>query len=135
MILRIYKFKKNDYHKYAIIISKYKGKYIFVKHRKRTTWEIPGGKREKNETILEAAKRELFEETSAIDFEIKEICDYSVTSDNNVTKYGRLYYAKIKTLKEKLEFEIEKIELLENLPKELTYPNIQPKLFEKITKI
>ena len=116
---------------FAVICSEYKSQWIWVKHKKRETWEIPGGRRELGEEILNTAKRELFEETSAIDFEITEICDYSVTKDKQ-TRYGRLYHAKVKELKQTLEFEIEKVQFFSEIPKELTYPEIQPLLLKKI---
>ena len=49
--------------KYAVIIAKTNGKWIFCKHKERDTYEIPGGHREPGENILDAAKRELYEET------------------------------------------------------------------------
>ena len=41
--------------KFAVIISKTKGKWVFCKHKERDTYEVPGGRREENETILETA--------------------------------------------------------------------------------
>ena len=66
--------------KFAVIITKHNGKWVFCKHRERSTWEVPGGHREQGEDILETAKRELYEETGAINFEINPICIYSVTT-------------------------------------------------------
>ena len=43
--------------KFSVIISKSNGKWVFCKHRERDTYEVPGGHREANETILEAARR------------------------------------------------------------------------------
>jgi len=119
---------------FAVICSKFKEKWIWVKHKKRTTWEIPGGRREQGEEILNTAKRELFEETGATNFEVTEICEYSVTN-NAQTRYGRLYYANVKELKQTLEFEIEKIQFFSELPQDLTYPEIQPLLLEKVIAI
>ena len=49
--------------KYAIIFSKYKSKWIYVKHKERSGWVVPSGHREENENIFDTAKRELYEET------------------------------------------------------------------------
>lgn len=48
--------------------------------------------REENENILETAKRELYEETGAIDFKIKPICVYSVIGKNRVNDTGEELY-------------------------------------------
>lgn len=45
----------------------------FVNIEKENTYEVPGGHRESGEDILSIAKRELMEETGAIDFTIKPI--------------------------------------------------------------
>ena len=119
--------------KYVIIVSKDSNGFVFVKHIKRDTWEIPGGHIEKGELPLQAAKRELVEETGAGDFSIKEVCDYSVTI-KNVKSYGRLFYAEIKDNYLELEHEIEVAQSFDELPANLTYPEIQPILFYEVLK-
>ena len=99
--------------KFAVIISKSQGKWVFCKHRERDTFEIPGGHREENETILETAKRELAEETGASDFSIHKLCVYSVTGKTRVNasgeeSYGMLYYADITAFDKELHSEMEK---------------------------
>lgn len=74
--------------KYAVIVSRYRDKWIFCKNKNRK-WELPGGHREEGESIIDTAKRELFEETGALQFEIKPVCAYRI---NN---YGLLFYAEI----------------------------------------
>ena len=59
--------------KYAVIVAQYQGKWILCRHNDRTTWEIPGGHRESDETPDEAAARELWEETGATKARIKPI--------------------------------------------------------------
>ncbi len=70
--------------KFAVIISKFNGKWVYCKHKERNTYEIPGGHREQGESILETAKRELYEETGAVKYKIEPICVYSVTGKNRV---------------------------------------------------
>ena len=124
---------------FAVIISKYDGKWVFCKHKERNTYEVPGGHREANETILETAKRELGEETGAVEFEMEPICVYSVTGKNRVNEtgeetFGMLYYADVKRFEEKLHSEMERIELFDELPEEWTYPLIQPLLIQEFVR-
>ena len=123
--------------KFAVIISQIGGKWVFCKHRERDTYEIPGGHREEDETILETAKRELREETGAFEFEIKPICVYAVKGKNKVNKddgdesFGMLFFADIFSFEKELHNEIEKIVITEDLIENWTYPEIQPKLVEE----
>lgn len=120
--------------KFAVIISKSKGEFVFCKHRERDTLEVPGGHREAGENILDTAKRELYEETGAVDFKIKPVCVYSVIADDNFNgdeTFGMLYFAEIREFERELHSEIEKIILTDSFPDDWTYPLIQPKLMEK----
>lgn len=121
----------NAIFKYAVIASKFNGKWVLCKHQERDTWEIPGGSREIGESLLETAKRELYEETGASSFKIREVCDYSV-SINEKTSYGRLFLADIVEFSDLPESEIEKIDLFDSLPENMTYPDIQPLLHERV---
>ena len=123
--------------KFAVIVSKAGGKWVFCKHKERATYEVPGGHREAGETILDAAKRELKEETGAKTFTIQPVCVYSVIGKNRVNQtgeetFGMLYKAEISAFSETLQSEIEKTVLLDNLPENWTYPQIQPKLIKRV---
>ena len=116
---------------YSIIPAVYEGKWIFVRHRDRDTWEIAGGHIEKGESPDEAAKRELSEETGAQEFRLHSISAYSVTKDGR-TGYGRLYLAEVTGLGPIKDLtEIAEIILIDHLPGNLTYPDIQPVLFRR----
>ncbi len=119
--------------KYAVIAARYQNKWVFCKHRDRNTYEIPGGHREPNERIDDTAKRELYEETGAIKFTIRRISAYSVESINDGKKdFGILYFADILAFDNELHYEIERIDLFDDIPSSLTYPLIQPYLFARV---
>ena len=112
--------------KFAVISARYRGKWVFCRHRDRKTWELPGGHREPGECILETARRELWEETGATKAEIYTVCVYRSRD------YGILFFADIQKLGPIPPFsEIQEIILTDTLPQELTYAGIHDKLFEK----
>jgi len=118
---------------FVVIVTQYKGKWVWVKHRKRDTWEIPGGHIDDRESADDAAKRELFEETGALKFTIETICDYSV-SIGNKKGISRLYYARVEELGPLPESEIGCIDFFEDVPMKLTHPEIQPILFNEVVR-
>jgi len=122
---------------FAVIVARSRGKYVFCRHRDRDTWEIPGGHREPGENIMTAARRELYEETGALDFDIKPVCVYSVTSPDSFggrETFGMLFYAEIKAFEPQLHSEIAEITLAASLPDKLTYPAIQPALISEAAR-
>lgn len=125
--------------KFAVIVSRCDGKWVFCKHKERDTYEAPGGHREAGEAILDTAKRELQEETGAVKFSVEPVCVYSVTGKNRVNDtgeetFGLLCYADVEEFSGTLDSEMEKVVLLEELPDNWTYPLIQPKLIEKVVE-
>lgn len=123
--------------KFVVIISKTQNKYVFCKHKDRDTWEVPGGHREQGENILDTARRELYEETGALEFDIEPICVYSVTAPDNFDgkeSFGMLFFADIKCFEAELHSEIEKIAIMSELPEMWTYPDIQPHLMKEAKK-
>ena len=137
VVVKFYDSVDDSLLKFAVIISKKDGKWVFCKHRERDTFEIPGGHREEGEKIIDTAKRELYEETGAIEYSLDFVCVYSVTSSDGADEeetFGALFYADIEELEPELHSEIESIYLFKGLPDKWTYPLIQPKLLEEAGK-
>jgi 8-oxo-dGTP diphosphatase len=134
--------------KYAVIISRADGRWVFCQHKERDTFECPGGHRDAGETIEEAARRELYEETGALDYTLKPLGAYSVSTKSDQetkggdepvqldsTSYGMLYYAEIQRFGPlPADSEIGQIHLVTELPERWTYPLIQPLLLEKYAR-
>lgn len=135
MSVKFYKTVSDELLAFAVIIAKHNGKLVLCKHKQRETLEVAGGHREAGESIDETAKRELIEETGAIDFDIMPICIYSVSTfngGNHTETFGKLYYANIRSFETELRSEIQYVVLTEELPTDnWTYPEIQPLLLEE----
>ena len=134
--VKFYDTADNSLLKFAVIISKSDNKWVFCKHKERNTFEVSGDHREHGESILDTAKRELYEETGAVVYKIEPVCIYSVigktrVNDTGEESYGMLYFAKITEFESQLHSEIEKVFKLDELPTEWTYPLIQPKLIKE----
>lgn len=117
-------------YKYVVILSKFQGKILLSRHKKRSTWETQGGHIEKGETPLEAAKRELFEESGAVKFSILPVFDYWAGDDESSAN-GMVFIAEIDELSDIPNSEMKEVQTFLSLPDSLTYPEITPILFDK----
>lgn len=120
--------------KFAVIVARSEGKWVFCKHRQRDTYECPGGHREPGENIEQTARRELWEETGAEKFSLREIGPYVVDDEGTLT-CGMFYFAEIESFGVLPELEIERIELMDTLPEAWSYPQIQPYLLERVREL
>lgn len=134
--VRFYDAAEDSRLRFAVTAARSGGKWVFCKHRNRTTLELPGGHREPGEAIDQTAARELWEETGAAKFSIRPVCVYAVVRDDQPDEScGMLYFAEISSLAPELHSEIERIVLLDSPPQEnWTYPEIQPKLLEEVLR-
>ena len=115
-------------YKYTVIFARYQNKWLYPRHRDRDTFETAGGHIEAGETPLEAAKRELYEETGAIKFDIEPTFDYSVRTPTSYAN-GQVFLAHIHTLGDMPNFEMVEVRLFDIMPDKMRFPEILPVLF------
>ena len=119
---------------YAVIAAAYGEDWIFVRQAVRQTYELPAGRRESGESILQTAHRELYEETGAVRYTLQPICAFMVSDDSVPAApdapCGMLYLAQVRQLASlPAESEIGEIILTDKMPQPLSYPEVQPGLF------
>ncbi|NLG25250.1 MAG: NUDIX domain-containing protein [Clostridiales bacterium] len=131
MTSKIYPLGSAPGYRYVVIFARFRGQWLFVRHKNRDTWEQPGGHVEPGEAPDAAARRELYEETGAIDFTLRPLFDYWA-SDEDSSSFGAVFLAEVRMLGGLPPFEIGEVRAFDRLPDRLTYPDITPLLFAKI---
>ena len=111
---------------YAVVVAQYHGRWVFCRHKDRTTWEHPGGHRETGETPLQTAYRELFEETGAVKLRLQVLGAYKIS------RFGLLCFAEIAELGPiPAGSEIAEIRLFDTFPQNITY-DAHRKMFDRV---
>ncbi|MRR23877.1 NUDIX domain-containing protein, partial [bacterium] len=107
----------------------YKEGWLVVKHRRRGGWEMAAGHPEQGEGSVEAAVRELTEETGAVDFVLEPVTFYAVDAGQG-KQFGRLFLAEVETLGELTDTaEIEEVKVFQRLPRKLSLPEVMSFLY------
>ena len=116
-----------DY-KFVVVCTRYKDRWILSRHKERTTYETQGGHIEAGETPMDAAARELYEESGIRDADLHPVCDYCGYDDHGYAN-GVVFLAVARSLGALPESEMGEVRAFLELPQSLTYPNVSPKLF------
>ena len=120
-------------YKYVVVCAYYRGQWLMSRHRARDTWETQGGHIETGETPMQAAIRELYEESGVTDARIIPVCDYCGFTDTRSAN-GVVFLAVVHALGELPPSEMAEVQLFDQLPANLTYPNVSPHLYQEAAK-
>lgn len=114
----------------CVAIQNKNSEYLLVYNKKYGKWQIPGGKLEPNESPLQAAKREIFEETNLIVENLEKFGEKIFNVANVWWKahfyrtnnyFGELLVKEPQTISEIKFFEVSEIEKLNSqIPDEVT---------------
>jgi len=121
-------------YRFTVIFARHNGNWLYCRHKERDTFETAGGGIEPGETPLEGAKRELYEETGAVKFDIFPAFDYAVYTDTGFAN-GQVFYAEIQELGElSPEFEMTEVRAFKTIPDKMRFPQILPVLYAEMEK-
>lgn len=102
---------------HVLVLCKYKGKWVLTRHSRRGL-EFPGGKIEKGETPVQAAIREVNEETGGIIKDIYPIGEYKV-NDPKSAFVKSVFFAELENMEDRADYmETEGPQLLDYLPED-----------------
>ena len=119
--------------RFVVVFSQYQGKLLLSRHQARDTWETQGGHIEPGDSPEEAARGELWEESGAESFTLQPVCGYWAADDAwDKGATGMVFLAEIRSLGPLPEKEMAETRLFDALPENLTYPDITPRLWERL---
>lgn len=133
MELRFYDEALDSDLKFAVIGARMDGRWLMCRHRERDTWELPGGRREPGEDIYDTARRKLWEETGATEFQLEPVAAYGVFQEGEPPFFGALFFAEVGEQGPRPDgSEVEETRLMEDMPEGMTDPALQPDMLEQV---
>lgn len=125
---------------YSVVAARYQKKWVCVRLKGRGDWCFPGGSREADETMEENARRELYEETGAKEFDLYPLGIYGVDHRRvidgkevrNRISWGGFFGAEIRSFTAiPEEFEIAERAYFKSFPLDnARFPDIMPGMME-----
>ena len=131
--VRTYDLNALDSYRFVVIFARYQDKWVYCRHKERDTYETAGGHIEPGETPIDAGKRELFEETGVVNFDIYPAFDYSVRTETEFSN-GQVFFAQIESFGDMPAYEMAEIKLFEGMPDRLRFPQILPVLYDRMQR-
>lgn len=131
---RIYPLWYLERYKFTVICTYYNGGWVLSRHKNRLTWETQGGHVESGESPSDCAKRELFEESGITEADLYPVCDYWGFNSQSCSN-GMVFLAVVKSLGKLPESEMKEVKVFRDLPDNLTYPRVTPKLIGEAEKL
>lgn len=122
-------------YRFVVIFVRVGSRWLYCRHRERDCWETPGGHVEQGETPLQAAARELWEETGIRCDSLRAICDYRVHLGNEYSN-GQLFLAELgkpdRLPTPPADFEMAEVRCFDTIPDRMRFPHILPALFREL---
>jgi 8-oxo-dGTP diphosphatase len=120
---------------YVSVFARKNQKWLICHERESGYWTCPGGKIEHGETPIQAASRELWEETGSVAVALTPLFIYCIKSDYGLS-YGVQYFTLVESVSVLPKFEMDQIDFVIELPLDnFEYPMVHSSLEKEITKL
>ncbi|MEC0268590.1 NUDIX domain-containing protein [Paenibacillus anseongense] len=107
----------------VLICAFYQGQLVLVRHHSRG-WELPGGMREKSESVLQTVRREMQEEAGGELDAIERIGQYLIFENDHLVFVKNIYISTVRILGALPSgFETDGIMLADAIPKQVEIMN------------
>lgn len=118
-------------YRFVVVFARYQNQWLYCRAKERGVFETAGGHIERGETPLDAARRELYEETGALRLEMVPVFDYRVRLPSEYSN-GQVFYAEVYALGDMPDHEMAEVKPFDAMPDHMRFPKILPALYERM---